>query len=154
LSLSLGAPNNYPAIAKTHWDENDPNHTRCGFPINYSFALLAAFKAVDSSNVEHSFFMLYDPKGRNVNLSTFTGRFSGGQSSDSVLSDNMAEASGQDLSTLEARGLFFIEKDELSSCFLEYAIAHERSSDGYFQRWIDVEGVTEGASNTYTVEIE
>jgi hypothetical protein len=53
------------------------------------------------------------------------------------------------------QGIFFVEKDELSTCFIEYSIAHERSSDGYFPSWIDVDGVAEGqAAITYTFTVE
>ena len=73
---------------------------------------------------------------------------------DQTISENVEAAVGINPQTSWASGVFFIEHDEIATCFLEYAIAHERSSDGYFQSWIDNEGVFEGNSYTYTVEIE
>ena len=34
-----------------------------------------------------------------------------------------------------------------------YTIAHYRHDEGYFQSWYDSEGVTEGVTQTFTVEV-
>jgi hypothetical protein len=73
---------------------------------------------------------------------------------DQTISDNVEAAVGINPETSWASGIFFIEHDEIATCFLEYAIAHERSSDGYFQSWFDNEAAIEVGSYTFTVEIE
>ena len=68
----MNYPNNYPAIAKTHWDLNEPTNRRCNFPINYSFSFLKAFEASDGTTT-HKMYMLRDPSDSNANLGSFNG---------------------------------------------------------------------------------
>ena len=50
-------------------------------------------------------------------------------------------------------GLFMLDSSELSTCLMEYTIAHYRGWDGYFPSWYDYEGATEGETKSFEVTV-
>jgi hypothetical protein len=73
---------------------------------------------------------------------------------------NIVAATGIDPRFSYTYGIFFVDKTEMSKCFKEFAIAHDRSTNSYRQSWIDILdfapylNVNENKEFTFTVETE
>ena len=145
----------YMVIAKTHWDVHDPYEKRCGLELDYTYALIDAFWMSGARKM----YMFKDPA--EANLATSATYIA---STQKIKWDDAAMANVADKTTVpyntiidpvtaNTKGIFYLEHDELTSCFKEYSIAHHRANDGYFHSWYDNEGVTNqvmSSSPTYT----
>jgi hypothetical protein len=113
--------------------------------VNYSFSLLQAFEAADGTGTTTKFYMLRDPRGDRSIAATFNGNWYQTFGSDyypfvptdATLTENIVTATGIDPRLSQEHGIIFVDSTELSTCFEEFSIAHERSSDGYQISWID-----------------
>ena len=108
--------------------------------------------------------MFRDPSADGDHLSEFNGMYKESywtSTTDVTLLTNVVSATGIDPRFAYSHGIFFVDKTEMATCFKEFAIAHDRSTNSYRQSWIDImdkspytTGINENKEFTFTVETE